>query len=91
MLDVKKGGDPGGIPSFFGEPDEYISEPASKSEPSVAGPIWERRKDAAETEWGLRSSDVVRVTGFEPARREPMEPKSIASANSAIPAKARKS
>ena len=30
--------------------------------------------------------NVVRVTGFEPARMKTIDPKSIASANSAIPA-----
>ncbi len=37
-------------------------------------------------EWNAVHSDVVRVTGLEPARLLPPEPKSGASANSATPA-----
>ena len=32
-------------------PDEYKSESGSKSEPSEAGPIWERKKDAADMQF----------------------------------------
>lgn len=37
-------------------------------------------------EWNAVHSDVVRVTGLEPARFAAQEPKSCASANSATPA-----
>ena len=86
-----------GMISDTGVPGQSKSEPCPHKpnrRPPVRPPIWKGRRSQRIRSFRrpggsgvqLASSDVVRVTGLEPARLAAREPKSRMSANSIIPA-----